>query len=502
MRQAAAFWDPENGQESDVIRHAPDDHNYHYPDGRQLERMRSGIGMAVLVPKAKNDGRSEAFDGTKASVVHVDPDAPDGGAIVDLSQLRKADVNKALSTSRFPHQVYYKLGTSPAAEDVPQRKPARRQGNPLIAGGYVVPASDQQGRQVDEDDQGFADYKMAYQKEQPVLAPAPPLPPILPVHPQAQAPQQPQQQFVPQQQPQYPQQGQYPQAPPQYTQQQQPMYPQQPLPPQQHYYPPPDPALQSALGQLLGGMQAISSRLQAVENGRADEPVARPKRKAKAVNRVANKPMGKPPTSYGRKLTPIGQVPQEDEEDEEDDREHEHTRSSRSSKSVFEDVEEDEEDEEEEARPRPRSLSRPPRRVRKNKKVQHLDDMVDEDDGHREGMIVGFETLKMPYVSGPVGLKAKRRVFFDFGGTGKQSAFYHDVIESNSCVALVYDTRYENGTQFEPPDLEDAKIQLAVPHMKKTFQVSSMGFSFSMGVFDVIVLVKHEDSQLDYDEEP
>ena len=81
MSKRAAWWNPENGQDTDVIRHAPDDHNYHYPDNRQSERMRSGIGNTVIVPKALADGRSMAFDGTKASVVHVDPDAPDGGAV-------------------------------------------------------------------------------------------------------------------------------------------------------------------------------------------------------------------------------------------------------------------------------------------------------------------------------------------------------------------------------------------------------------------------------------
>ena len=139
--------------------------------------------------------------------------------------------------------------------------------------------------------------------------------------------------------------------------------------------------------------------------------------------------------------------------------------------------------------------------VRREQKQQRLRDyqqsQSEEEPGPTNALITGFETLKMSFVTGPLPHKAKRQVFFEFEGIGKQSARYHDVIESDHCVALVYDTRYEDGTQYLPPDLGDKQIRLHVPHLKKTFTISSMGFTYACGVLDHIVLVKHDEEPLD-----
>lgn len=112
----------------------------------------------------------------------------------------------------------------------------------------------------------------------------------------------------------------------------------------------------------------------------------------------------------------------------------------------------------------------------------------------------GFETLNLPWVTGPVGNRAKRQVFFEIPGAGKHSARYHDVIDSDGCVVLVYDTRFEDGTQYLPPNLGETQLKLHVPHLKKSFTVGSMGLHYSFGVFDHIVLVKGDTEHLDYDE--
>ena len=70
---------------------------------------------------------------------------------------------------------------------------------------------------------------------------------------------------------------------------------------------------------------------------------------------------------------------------------------------------------------------------------------------------------------------------------------YHDVIIGDSCIALVYDTRYEDGQQFLPPDRGTKKMGLHLPKEDKKFTISSMGMQFSIGVLDVIMLVLHQD---------
>ena len=117
-------------------------------------------------------------------------------------------------------------------------------------------------------------------------------------------------------------------------------------------------------------------------------------------------------------------------------------------------------------------------------------------------VIIGFETLNLPFVDGPLPRKAKKRVIFEIPGAGKQMANFHDVIVSKECVTLVYDTRYEEGQQYEPPELGEAVITLHIPKGRetRTLRVSSMGFSFTFGVFDMIVLIKHAEEPTDYDD--
>ena len=183
MSENAAAWWAQPGAKSDVKAHTPDETKYWLPDDRQSDRMRSGINSGVVIPRANDDGTSKGFDGRVAGVVHVDPDAPDGGAVVDLSQIQSNQLHGAFSDSNYPHEVYYKLqGSSPiAAQQQPQSaltpEPARV--NPLVPDGtYVVPDSNNEGLQV-------------YQENQAV-APVPPLPPIpqQAVQPSAPMPQQ------------------------------------------------------------------------------------------------------------------------------------------------------------------------------------------------------------------------------------------------------------------------------------------------------------------------
>lgn len=478
MAKQASWWNPANGADDGVVRHAPDDTQYFYPDGRQVERMRAGFSrQTVIIPRGLplNDGRSMAFDGSKAGVVHVDPDAPDGGAVVDLAGVSKRDMNRAVSSSRYPHEAFYMLGTAPGDEG--EAAPPPRY-NPHVGAGYVVPASDQQGRQVwgRPEDAGYGNYQMAYRaKEEPVLPAAPQLPPAYPqAQPQPQAQSQPQQQAPATQ---VAQPAPYSAPPAAYQQ----PWQQQPPPYQQPFYPAPppppalDPNLQNVLGQVLQGMRAISERVGQIEQG------GRPGRSPRPPQRsAASVPAGGVDDDYDRP-TPIGRAPRRKPADGDGGED----------KSTFE-------DDAEEIGARKGKPRRPGARF------QHLDDYLEEEDAeqHLPGIIVGFEQLKIGFVNGPKPLKPRKKVYFDFGATGKQAASYHDVIESLTVVVLVYDTRYEEGTQFEPPDLGDERlIELNVPSLKKTFKVGSIGQSFTLGVFDCVVLVKVEpEKDLDYEE--
>lgn len=120
-----------------------------------------------------------------------------------------------------------------------------------------------------------------------------------------------------------------------------------------------------------------------------------------------------------------------------------------------------------------------------------------KDDGPRDGIIVGFESLRLPYVLGPKGVKPRRQVFFELPQVGNHSVRYHDVIVAKNSLALVYDTRYEDGDMYMPPEMGETEVNVHVPHLKKTFKVTSVGLTFPMGAFDLVILPKHAEETLD-----
>ena len=113
------------------------------------------------------------------------------------------------------------------------------------------------------------------------------------------------------------------------------------------------------------------------------------------------------------------------------------------------------------------------------------------DEEVRDKVISGFETLEMGFINGPLPTKPKKEVYFEMPNMGTMAARYHDIQDGGNCLALIYDTRYEDGYQFMPPALGDAKIIMTVPRENKTYSCSSVGIHFSCGVLDVVVLFKH-----------
>lgn len=411
---SASWYDPETVTPASAVRHAPDDNHYHLPDSRMLDRMPAGrSGTFAVIPAAAKDGASKGFDPHTPGAVHVDPNAPDGGVIVDLSQLDAGKLQRALHTSAYPHEVFYKLGSpvipvqqAIAAEELPRV-------NPVMPNAYVVPKSSSDGTQL---------FPLAARshEESRVNSQVVPAPALMPLA----AP-------LPLSQPMHPTQYANPGAEP-YQQ-----------PTQPHHAPTPAPVLpaepvQALLTSVVNNLNMLNQRMQAIEE-RAAPPRALPPPPAQLVTL----PVGRPVKA--------------------------------SSDGTFEDT----------PKPIPRHQT-----LKEYEQDQKVGDQT---------LIVGFETLRIAFINGPVGNRPKQQVFFEFEGIGKQSAWFHDVIDRQRCVVLAYDTRYEGGAQYLPPDLGDAQIRLHVPHLKKKFVVSSMALEFTEGVIDYVLLIKHSEEHFEYE---
>lgn len=98
----------------------------------------------------------------------------------------------------------------------------------------------------------------------------------------------------------------------------------------------------------------------------------------------------------------------------------------------------------------------------------------------------------MPFLGASIPLKPQKEIYFEMPQAGTMGARYHEVIEGSNCIALVYDTRYEDGYQWIPPALGDVKINMTLPRDNKTYVCSSVGIHFNIGVLDVVVLFKHD----------
>lgn len=103
--------------------------------------------------------------------------------------------------------------------------------------------------------------------------------------------------------------------------------------------------------------------------------------------------------------------------------------------------------------------------------------------------------LEMPFITGDKPQRAKQVVYFDMGVLGNMMSRYHAVIEGQDCIVLVYDTRYEDGQQWIPPDRGEEPFHLQIENAKKKFLCSSLGLHFNIGVLDVTVLIRHSDSE-------
>lgn len=100
-----------------------------------------------------------------------------------------------------------------------------------------------------------------------------------------------------------------------------------------------------------------------------------------------------------------------------------------------------------------------------------------------------FASLGIPNL-GPVAAKPTIRVQFDLGALGKQEAWYHWLVENDGCLFLIYDTRFEYGIRYTPPNLgQNQPLKIVLPDYKKKYSVYSLDFTHPFGVFYITNLV-------------
>lgn len=104
-----------------------------------------------------------------------------------------------------------------------------------------------------------------------------------------------------------------------------------------------------------------------------------------------------------------------------------------------------------------------------------------------------FSTLQIPFFSGVKPERPQYEVYFEMTKLGTMSARYHAVIAGDACVALIYDTRFEDGFQYLPPNLGDEQIKISVPKTKETYLCSSLGLHWTLGCLDVVILIRYKE---------
>lgn len=102
-----------------------------------------------------------------------------------------------------------------------------------------------------------------------------------------------------------------------------------------------------------------------------------------------------------------------------------------------------------------------------------------------------FASLQIPFFNGTKPERPQYEIYFEMARMGTMAARYHAVVDGTDCVALVYDTRFEDGFQYLPPNLGEEQITITVPKLKQKFVCSSLGLHWSLGCLDIVILLKH-----------
>jgi len=103
-----------------------------------------------------------------------------------------------------------------------------------------------------------------------------------------------------------------------------------------------------------------------------------------------------------------------------------------------------------------------------------------------------FASLQIPFLSGEKAVRPEYETYFEMARMGTMAARYHAVVAGQSCLALIYDTRFVDGFQYLPPNLNEERIVVSIPKLKQTYSCSSLGLHWSIGCLDVVILIWHK----------
>ena len=124
-----------------------------------------------------------------------------------------------------------------------------------------------------------------------------------------------------------------------------------------------------------------------------------------------------------------------------------------------------------------------------------IDKVVDERTYTRENVYdvvrQSFESLSIPGL-GPEAQKPTYLVNFDMGNMGQLSVRYHWVGQHERGLFLIYDRRYEYGTEYIPPALKEP-FRVSCPDQGKSFMVRNPGFTHPFGKLLIINLIIQAD---------
>lgn len=93
--------------------------------------------------------------------------------------------------------------------------------------------------------------------------------------------------------------------------------------------------------------------------------------------------------------------------------------------------------------------------------------------------------------------KPREQVVFNLEQFGTIRAYYHTVVRTDKVVALAYDTRYDQGVQYDPPNTPQP-IQITINpsggNKPESLQVIAAGIQFPYGSLMFTILIVHDES--------
>jgi hypothetical protein len=94
-------------------------------------------------------------------------------------------------------------------------------------------------------------------------------------------------------------------------------------------------------------------------------------------------------------------------------------------------------------------------------------------------LIPGIESSPKP---------AREKVVFSSPNLGMFATSYHAVLQQNDVLVLIYDSRFEYGTQYLPPVIEGQEIEVAIVSTQQKLRVQSLGLNIQLGFLDIAIL--------------